>query len=96
LALLAAYLEDRAFYVFDEWAANQDPAFRGVFYTVLLPELRAKGKGVLVISHDDQYFGTGDRILKLVDGKLVADEPVQEECLPIRRKKAALETAIIH
>jgi putative ATP-binding cassette transporter len=96
LALLAAYLEDRAFYVFDEWAANQDPAFREVFYTALLPELRAKGKGVLVISHDDQYFGTADRILKLVDGKLVADEPVQEEGSSLRRKQAALETAIVH
>jgi putative ATP-binding cassette transporter len=71
LALLAAYLEDRPFYVFDEWAANQDPAFKEVFYTQLLPELKAKGKGVLVISHDDQYFGVGDRILKLVDGKLI-------------------------
>jgi putative ATP-binding cassette transporter len=76
LALLAAYLEDRTFYVFDEWAANQDPSFREVFYTELLPELRAKGKGVLVISHDDQYFGVADRILKLVDGKIIADENV--------------------
>ncbi|MBU6302341.1 MAG: cyclic peptide export ABC transporter [Verrucomicrobia bacterium] len=76
LALLAAYLEDRTFYIFDEWAANQDPSFREVFYTELLPELRAKGKGVLVISHDDQYFGVADRILKLVDGKIIADEKV--------------------
>ncbi len=71
LALLVAYLEDRPFYVFDEWAANQDPVFKDVFYTQLLPELKANGKGVLVISHDDQYFGVGDRVLKLVDGKLV-------------------------
>jgi len=71
LALLAAYLEDRPFYLFDEWAANQDPVFKEVFYTQLLPELKAKGKAVLVISHDDQYFHVGDRILKLADGKLV-------------------------
>ncbi len=29
LALLTAYLEDRPFYVFDEWAADQDPYFKG-------------------------------------------------------------------
>lgn len=27
LALLTAYLEDRSFYIFDEWAADQDPEF---------------------------------------------------------------------
>ncbi|MCK6492485.1 MAG: cyclic peptide export ABC transporter, partial [Nitrospira sp.] len=37
LALLTAYVEDRPFYLFDEWAADQDPLFRKVFYTELLP-----------------------------------------------------------
>lgn len=40
LALLVTYLEDRPFYVFDEWAADQDPTFKEVFYKQLLPELR--------------------------------------------------------
>lgn len=75
LALLVAYLEDRPFYVFDEWAANQDPVFKELFYTQLVPELKARGKGVLVISHDDRYFHLGDRVLKLADGKLVSDTP---------------------
>jgi len=70
LALLGAYLEDRAVYVFDEWAADQDPAFKRVFYTELLPELRARGKALLVITHDDQYFDLADRRLKLEDGQL--------------------------
>ncbi|HET8579553.1 MAG TPA: cyclic peptide export ABC transporter, partial [Nitrospiraceae bacterium] len=48
LALLTAYLEDRPFYVFDEWAADQDPQYKEIFYTELLPELRARGKGVAV------------------------------------------------
>ena len=30
LALLTACLEDRSFYVFDEWAADQDPHFKEV------------------------------------------------------------------
>jgi len=70
LALLTAYLEDRPFYVFDEWAADQDPVFKRVFYTELLPDLRARGKAVLVITHDDQYFHLADRCLRLEDGRL--------------------------
>jgi putative ATP-binding cassette transporter len=70
LALLTAYLEDRSFYLFDEWAADQDPLFKDVFYTQLLPELKARGKTVLVISHDDKYFDVADRIIKLDYGKL--------------------------
>lgn len=71
LALLTAYLEDRLFYVFDEWAADQDPQYKEIFYTELLPELRARGKGVAIITHDDRYFHLGDRIIKLDEGKIV-------------------------
>jgi len=70
LALVSAYLEDRPVYVFDEWAADQDPAFKRVFYTDLLPDLRARGKTVIIISHDDAYFSCADRIIKLEDGHL--------------------------
>ena len=31
----------------------------------LLPELKAKGKTVIVISHDDRYYQIADRIIKL-------------------------------
>jgi putative ATP-binding cassette transporter len=71
LALLTAYLEDRPFYLFDEWASDQDPTFKKVFYRQLLPELKARGKTVLVITHDDQYFDAADRIVKLDYGKLI-------------------------
>ena len=74
LALLTAYLEDRPFYVFDEWAHDQNPAFKKIFYTQFLPELKARGKAVLVISHDDRYFYMADRCLKMEDGKLQQGE----------------------
>ncbi|MGZ8172171.1 MULTISPECIES: cyclic peptide export ABC transporter [Methylobacter] len=74
LALLVAYLEDRPFYVFDEWAADQDPEFKHLFYTELLPALKARGKTVLVISHDDRYFYLADRCIKLEEGQIVAME----------------------
>ncbi|MBW4622951.1 MAG: cyclic peptide export ABC transporter [Cyanosarcina radialis HA8281-LM2] len=71
LALLTAYLEDRPIYLFDEWASDQDPIFKKTFYEQLLPDLKAKGKTVLVISHDEQYFGIADRIVKLDCGRVV-------------------------
>jgi putative ATP-binding cassette transporter len=74
LALLTAYLEDRPIYVFDEWAADQDPQFREIFYYQLLPELTAKGKTVIVISHDDRYYHVADRIITLDYGKIASDE----------------------
>ena len=72
LALLVAYLEDRPIYLFDEWAADQDPTFKEFFYRRLLPDFKARGKTVLAITHDDRYFDAADRILKLDSGQLVA------------------------
>jgi putative ATP-binding cassette transporter len=74
LALLTAYLEDRPIYLFDEWAADQDPLFKKIFYNQFLPKLRDQGKTVLVISHDDQYFHVADRIIKLDYGKIAYDK----------------------
>jgi putative ATP-binding cassette transporter len=71
LALVTAYLEDRSIYVFDEWAADQDPQYKEVFYKTLLPDLRARGKSVIVITHDDRYFHLGNQVIKLEDGKVV-------------------------
>ncbi|HYU30929.1 MAG TPA: cyclic peptide export ABC transporter [Thermoanaerobaculia bacterium] len=73
LALLTAYLEDRQIYVFDEWAADQDPLFKEIFYLELLPELKAQGKTVIVISHDDHYFHMADRLVKLDSGQIDAE-----------------------
>ncbi|WP_070357460.1 cyclic peptide export ABC transporter [Duganella sp. HH105] len=81
LALAVTYLEDRPFIVFDEWAADQDPVFKEVFYRELLPELRAKGKSVLVISHDDRYFHLGDRLIRMENGQVVAVETRAESLL---------------
>ncbi|MDI9779696.1 cyclic peptide export ABC transporter [Pseudomonas putida] len=71
LALVNAWLEKRPVLVFDEWAADQDPTFRRIFYTELLPELKRLGKTIIVISHDDRYFDVADHVLRLRDGKRV-------------------------
>lgn len=77
LALVAALLEDRPFYVFDEWAADQDPQYKEIFYGHLLSSLRQRGKGVIVVTHDDRYFHLGDRVLKLDEGRVVEQSPIR-------------------
>ncbi|MHA6494644.1 multidrug ABC transporter permease/ATP-binding protein [Pseudomonas borbori] len=71
LALLLAMLEDRDILVLDEWAADQDPLFRRLFYRELLPQLKAAGKTVVAITHDDHYFDQADRLLKMDGGQLI-------------------------
>jgi len=73
LALAQSYVDDSDIFLFDEWAADQDPEFKRYFYFELLPELRARGKTVIAITHDDRYFHCADRIVKLEQGRLVAD-----------------------
>lgn len=70
LALLLVYMEDRQVLLLDEWAADQDPVFREVFYREILPELKQAGKTVIAISHDDHYFDAADRIYKLDCGEI--------------------------
>lgn len=104
LALLAAYLEDRPFYLFDEWASDQDPQFKEIFYAQVLPDLKARGKAVVVITHDDRYFSYADRIVKLdygqlayekrVNGKHVNGE-VNETCFKLSQPESTvLQTAL--
>ncbi|MBZ5487310.1 multidrug ABC transporter permease/ATP-binding protein [Halomonas aquamarina] len=70
LALLLAIAEERDILLLDEWAADQDPQFRRLFYRELLPHLRDMGKTVFAISHDDSYFAHADRLLEMSQGKL--------------------------
>jgi putative ATP-binding cassette transporter len=73
LALLAAILEDRPVVVLDEWASNQDAHFKNIFYRELLPEWRARGKTLLVITHDDDFAPIADRVVRLDAGRLADD-----------------------
>jgi cyclic peptide transporter len=75
LSLLVSMLEDRPIVVFDEMAADQDPAFRRKFYKEILPLLKSRGKTVLAVTHDDKYFEDADRLVKMEEGRIVSDVP---------------------
>ena len=68
LALISNMLDDKPVYLFDEWAANQDPYFKSVFYQKILPHLKESGKTTIVISHDEKYFEHADEIIELKEG----------------------------
>jgi putative pyoverdin transport system ATP-binding/permease protein len=70
LALLTVLLEDRPVYVLDEWAADQDSEFKEIFYRQLLPELKRRGKTLVIISHDERFYGLADRRIHLADGRV--------------------------
>ena len=71
LALVVSLLEDKPIYVFDEWAAEQDPVFRKRFYEKILVGLKKRGKTVIAVTHDDRYYHLADRLLKMEEGSFV-------------------------
>jgi putative ATP-binding cassette transporter len=73
LALIAALLENKPVLVLDEWAADQDPHYRRVFYEQILPQLRDAGKIVICVTHDDRWFGLADQILHMDEGRFKPD-----------------------
>ncbi|MEJ6472779.1 cyclic peptide export ABC transporter [Pseudoalteromonas piscicida] len=74
LALLCLLLEDRDICVFDEWAADQDPIFKDLFYNKILKDLKSKNKVVIVITHDDRYFDRADQLITMESGQVRAIE----------------------
>lgn len=74
LAFIVAVLRKHPICIFDELAADQDPQFRQYFYEKVLHDLKAQGRTVIVVSHDEQYFHCADRVLKLDDGKIKASD----------------------
>jgi len=71
LALILSILEEKKIYVFDEWAADQDPEFRKYFYTKILKRLKDMGRTVIAVTHDDAYFNVADRVFKMEYGQML-------------------------
>jgi ABC-type siderophore export system fused ATPase/permease subunit len=79
LALIYALMEDRELLILDEWAAEQDPLFKAYFYEVMLDRLKAMGKTLILVTHDDRYLHHADRILRFEDGRIILDKMLVRE-----------------
>jgi len=70
LALALALAEDRPVLLLDEWAADQDPATREEFYRTMLTRIKAEGKSVIAVSHDERYFDCADERYHMENGRM--------------------------
>ncbi|MCA1298112.1 cyclic peptide export ABC transporter [Stappia indica] len=73
LALSVALAEKRPIIVLDEFAADQDPARRALFYDVLVPQMARDGHLVIAVTHDEHCFDKCDRLIRMESGRIVAD-----------------------
>lgn len=90
VALMQSYFEDKPIVLLDEWAADQDPTFKEIFYKEIVPNLKRQQKIVIVVTHDDKYFDISDRVLKLSDGKLEEfyTQAAADDCSTVHGKTA--------
>ena len=70
IALAMLLADTSPIVVLDEWAADQDPVAKKRFYNEWIPELKAQGKIVLVVTHDDEYFCQADTLVKMNEGQI--------------------------
>lgn len=82
LGLVVALLRNKEIYVFDEWTADQDSEFRDYFYRSILPTLKAQGKALVVVTHDERYEHMCDHLYRLDLGRIVARETPPEALPP--------------
>ena len=77
LALISSITENREIIVLDEWAAEQDPHFRKVFYEDIIPWMQEKGKTIIAVTHDDRYFHQADINIKFETGSVTKLESIE-------------------
>jgi putative ATP-binding cassette transporter len=65
--------------------------FKQVFYHHILPELKARNKVVIVISHDDRFFNVADTLVTMEEGKLLRTERLCSEL----REPLVLESGVV-
>ncbi|GGF05619.1 cyclic peptide export ABC transporter [Stappia taiwanensis] len=73
LALSVALAEKRPIIVLDEFAADQDPVRRALFYDVLVPQMARDGHLVIAVTHDEHCFDKCDRLIRMEAGRIVSD-----------------------
>jgi putative ATP-binding cassette transporter len=72
LALARAMMEERPIVILDEYAADQDPEARQRYYTDVLPRLKAEGKTIIAVVHDDVDAIPADLVVSVTRGHVEA------------------------
>ena len=75
LAMVQLQLSGPRVVILDEWAADQDPGFRRVFYDRILPAFRERGCSTICATHDERFFARADRCYTMRDGRLFPADP---------------------
>lgn len=89
LAAAVALAESRPIIIFDEFAADQDPARRAFFYDTLVPRLADAGKLVVAVTHDEHRFSQCDRLIRMHAGRIVSDTRMERGRLGTEKQTAA-------
>jgi cyclic peptide transporter len=85
LSLLLALMENKPIIILDEWAAEQDPQNRKLFYTRWLQEMKSMGKTIIAVTHDDDFYHVADRVMKFNFGRIAQiTTQVRETAEPIK------------
>ncbi|MEM6406496.1 MAG: ATP-binding cassette domain-containing protein [Pseudomonadota bacterium] len=71
LNFIVSVLKQRPVLLLDELTADQQPQFRDYFYRRILPKLQAAGYTIVLVTHDEDYFGLADRTLVLQDKQII-------------------------
>lgn len=71
LALLIAVASDAPLLLLDEWDARQTPEMRSRFYRTVLPDLRTRGRAVVVATQDESVIGVANYLVRMENGRTV-------------------------
>jgi putative pyoverdin transport system ATP-binding/permease protein len=72
LALAVSLLENRDILILDEFVQDQDPNQRAFLFEQLLPELKEKGKTIILSTHDLAWTKACDKLVRLENGKIAS------------------------
>jgi putative pyoverdin transport system ATP-binding/permease protein len=72
LALAVSLLENRDILILDEFVQDQDPNQRAFLFEQLLPELKEKGKTIILSTHDLAWNKACDKLVRLENGQIIS------------------------